>query len=152
MNCIVIFRVQIVATEVASLQAAAFTKVPKMTSPSTAAADGDGGGAKATDLWVNVNGVATRGLCWGRPIDENAAGPGRLVLCVCGNPGVTEFYERFLQEVYRALNVPVWVVSHAGTNISHHTKTFFKIFFTSSFSVLMCVLHEVFRGLSTRTL
>lgn len=132
------FSAQIAATEVSSLRAAAFTRVPKMTSSSTAAADvaavSADRSAKATDLWVSVNGVATRVLCWGQPIDENSAGPGRLVLCVCGNPGVTEFYERFLQEVYRALNVPVWVVSHAGTNISDHILcNFFLNFFTPVF-------------------
>lgn len=72
--------------------------------------------AKATELWVNVNGVATRVLCWGRPIDEkgDGSGPDRVVLCVCGNPGVSEFYEKFLQEIYKQLKVPVWITSHAG--------------------------------------
>jgi len=82
----------------------------------TAADDDSGYSVKARDLWVEVNGVATRVLCWGKPIDEvNKHELKRLVLCVCGNPGVTEFYEKFLQEVYRILNVPVWVLSHAGT-------------------------------------
>lgn len=77
---------------------------------------GGGCSVKPTDLWVDVNGVATRVLCWGRPIDQDSGhGPERVVLCVCGNPGITEFYEIFLQEVHRALNVPVWVLSHAGT-------------------------------------
>lgn len=74
-------------------------------------------GAKPADLWVDANGVATRVLCWGQPIDENDndRNPKKLVLFVCGNPGITEFYEKFLQEIHRALDVPVWVVSHAGT-------------------------------------
>lgn len=78
--------------------------------------DRNGGcSAKATDQWIDVNGVATRVLCWGQPIDQDSGhGPERVVLCVCGNPGITEFYEKFLQEVHRALNVPVWVLSHAG--------------------------------------
>lgn len=83
--------------------------------PSTA--DNDNHGAKATELWVDINGVATRVLCWGQPIDESGNGKGldRVVLCVCGNPGVSEFYEKFLQEVYKELKVPVWITSHAGT-------------------------------------
>lgn len=82
--------------------------------PNTANNDDDG--AKATESWVSVNGVATRVLCWGQPIDENGDGKGldRVVLFVCGNPGVSEFYEKFLQEVYKALKVPVWITSHAG--------------------------------------
>lgn len=84
----------------------------------TTADDDSSCSVKARDLWVDVNGVATRVLCWGKPIDEdNKHELKRLVLCVCGNPGVTEFYEKFLQEVYRILNVPVWVLSHAGTNV-----------------------------------
>ncbi|VVC35718.1 Hypothetical protein CINCED_3A009272 [Cinara cedri] len=87
--------------------------VPKM---KPTAAD-DGSGAKpTTDRWVDANGVATRVLCWGRPIDESG-GPNKLVLCVCGNPGITEYYEKFLREIHRALDVPVWVVSHAGHEV-----------------------------------
>jgi len=90
--------------------------VAKMSS--TTADDNSGRSVKATDLWVDVNGVATRVLCWGQSIDDdNRQELKRVVLCVCGNPGITEFYEKFLQEVYRTLNVPVWVLSHAGTNL-----------------------------------
>ncbi|XP_015371842.1 PREDICTED: uncharacterized protein LOC107167346 [Diuraphis noxia] len=90
---------------------------PKM--KSTKADDDSGCSVKARDLWVDVNGVATRVLCWGQSIDQdNKHELKRVVLCVCGNPGVTEFYEKFLQEVYRVLNVPVWVLSHAGTNFT----------------------------------
>jgi len=84
---------------------------------STTAVDDNGCNVKATDLWIDVNGVATRVLCWGQPIndeDDDKHKLKRVVLCVCGNPGVTEFYEKFLQEIYRTLNVPVWVLSHAG--------------------------------------
>jgi len=85
---------------------------------STKADDDSGCSVKAKDLWVEVNGVATRVLCWGQSIDEdNKHELKRVVLCVCGNPGVSEFYEKFLQEVYRILNIPVWVLSHAGTNV-----------------------------------
>jgi len=75
-------------------------------------------GAKATESWVDVNGVATRVLCWGQPIDDDISrGPDRVVLCVCGNPGLVEFYEKFLREVHRGLDVPVWVLSHAGHEV-----------------------------------
>jgi len=75
----------------------------------------DDDSVKATDNWVDVNGVATRVLCWGQPINENRSqNLKQLVLCICGNPGVTEFYEKFLQEVYQGLKVPVWILSHAG--------------------------------------
>ncbi|XP_027837933.2 lipid droplet-associated hydrolase isoform X1 [Aphis gossypii] len=85
---------------------------------STTADDDSGRSMKATDLWVDVNGVATRVLCWGQSInDDNRHELKRVVLCVCGNPGITEFYEKFLQEVYRTLNVPVWVLSHAGHEV-----------------------------------
>jgi hypothetical protein len=96
---------------------------------SSSAADVGGGSggdsAKATDQWVDVNGVATRVLCWGRPIDDRGGlGLKRVILCVCGNPGVTEFYERFLQQIYRALKVPVWIVSHAGKIIIAYRSIF----------------------------
>jgi hypothetical protein len=101
----------------AAVAEASAATVAKMRS--TTADDDSGCSVKATDLWVDVNGVATRVLCWGQPIDEdNKHELKRIVLCVCGNPGITEFYEKFLQEVYRTLNVPVWVLSHAGTNLT----------------------------------
>lgn len=107
----------------ADVKASAVT-IPKM--KSTKVDDDSGCSVKARDLWVDVNGVATRVLCWGQSIDEdNKHDLKRVVLCVCGNPGVTEFYEKFLQEVYRVLNVPVWVLSHAGTK---YVITFFFLF------------------------
>lgn len=96
---------------------------------STTADDDSGRSMKATDLWVDVNGVATRVLCWGQSInDDNRHELKRVVLCVCGNPGITEFYEKFLQEVYRTLNVPVWVLSHAGKNLMSLLFYIFTIF------------------------
>lgn len=81
-------------------------------------ADNKGDIVKPTDLWIEVNGMPTRVLCWGQALEEeisNSRDLKKLVLCVCGNPGITEFYEKFLLEVYKSLRVPVWVISHAGT-------------------------------------
>ncbi|XP_050419576.1 lipid droplet-associated hydrolase [Adelges cooleyi] len=69
----------------------------------------------ATDHWLEVNGVATRVLCCGRSVAADGDKPiDRLLVFVCGNPGVTVFYERFLEELHKATGIPAWVVSHAG--------------------------------------
>lgn len=104
----------------------------------------DNDGAKATESWVEVNGVATRVLCWGQPIDENGDSKdlNRVVLCVCGNPGISEFYEKFLQEVYKALKVPVWITSHAGTIFIFYLFNIQVILFfilTTFYTICFCV-------------
>lgn len=114
LNCIIISTQ--ITTEAVEASAATVAKMK-----STTADDDSSSSVKARDLWVDVNGVPTRVLCWGQPIDEdNKHELKRVVMCVCGNPGITEFYEKFLQEVYRTLKVPVWVLSHAGTNIMYN--------------------------------
>ncbi|XP_050541631.1 lipid droplet-associated hydrolase [Daktulosphaira vitifoliae] len=69
---------------------------------------------KATIDWIEVNGVATRVLCCGQRITETGKKPDKLVLFICGNPGVTLFYKRFLEKLYRTTGITCWVLSHAG--------------------------------------
>lgn len=97
-----------------------------MTSTTNTADNNDRCDVKVTDLWIDVNGVATRVLCWGQPIDLNGSHDlKKVVICVCGNPGLSGFYRRFLFEIHRALNIPVWVLSHAGKIFSLQFKLLF---------------------------
>lgn len=63
--------------------------------------------------YVEISGVRTKVTTWGRSLTE--ARPGEdLVLLIPGNPGVTRFYNMFLQTIYERVRVPVWAVGHAG--------------------------------------
>lgn len=90
------------------------TAVAKMSS--TTAADNSNNIVKPIYQWVNVNGMPTRMSYCGLSPEEisNNSHLKKLVLCICGNPGLTEFYEKFIQKIHQSLRVPVWVISHAG--------------------------------------
>ncbi|XP_066998972.2 lipid droplet-associated hydrolase [Anabrus simplex] len=67
---------------------------------------------------VTINGVPTYVATWGGWIEDNLQNYSDLVLCISGNPGVTGFYYEFLETVNSDLNIPVWIVSHAGHEVS----------------------------------
>lgn len=66
--------------------------------------------------YVDINGVPTRVITYGRWIEESApqGAPQDIVVCIPGNPGVTEFYVEFLEIIHQRLGLPVWIVGHAG--------------------------------------
>lgn len=66
--------------------------------------------------YVYLNDVPTRVVTWGKWIEEPfTEDEGKeLILCIPGNPGVTKFYENFLQTVYDKVKTPIWIVGHSG--------------------------------------
>ncbi|KAK7862854.1 hypothetical protein R5R35_008453 [Gryllus longicercus] len=66
---------------------------------------------------VEVNGVATYVATWGAWIEDDLSNHRDLIVCIPGNPGVTGYYEEFLETLYCSLNIPVWIVSHAGHEV-----------------------------------
>jgi len=50
---------------------------------------------------------------WGTWI-EDANTPENIILVICGNPGITQFYKDFLNALYEKLHMTTWVVCHAG--------------------------------------
>lgn len=66
--------------------------------------------------YVDINGVPTRVITYGRWIEESVPedAPPDIVVCIPGNPGVTEFYIEFLQTLHEQLRFPVWIIGHAG--------------------------------------
>uniref|UniRef100_A0A1B6CN59 Lipid droplet-associated hydrolase n=1 Tax=Clastoptera arizonana TaxID=38151 RepID=A0A1B6CN59_9HEMI len=64
--------------------------------------------------WVLVNGIPTHVLTWGCWIDDPKPDGKSIILCISGNPGVTPFYKRFLCALNKQLDMPIWILSHAG--------------------------------------
>lgn len=65
--------------------------------------------------WVVVNEMPTHVETWGGWIEDPAIKDSKeLLICVSGNPGVTEFYSHFLSLIHSTLKIPVWIISHAG--------------------------------------
>ncbi|GLH05871.1 Lipid droplet-associated hydrolase [Gryllus bimaculatus] len=66
---------------------------------------------------VKVNGVPTYVATWGAWIEDDLKNHQNLIVCISGNPGVTSFYNEFLETLYGTLDMPVWILSHAGHEV-----------------------------------
>ncbi|KAF5289724.1 hypothetical protein FQA39_LY03641 [Lamprigera yunnana] len=66
--------------------------------------------------YVDIYGIPTRVMTWGRWIEETpyTSEPEDIILCIPGNPGVTKFYVEFLRKIHEELGYTVWILSHAG--------------------------------------
>lgn len=66
---------------------------------------------------VELNGVRTKVVTWGRWIEESPKrgnGPQDIILFITGNPGLTRFYNVFLQSLHQQTGIAVWAIGHAG--------------------------------------
>ncbi|KAJ0182358.1 hypothetical protein K1T71_001727 [Dendrolimus kikuchii] len=59
----------------------------------------------------NLNNIETNLLTWGNPFNCDGLD---VIICVTGNPGITDFYTEFASELHTSLNLPVCVIGHAG--------------------------------------
>ncbi|CAG9581663.1 unnamed protein product [Danaus chrysippus] len=62
-----------------------------------------------------LNNVNTPILTWGNPFEANGK---EVIICVTGNPGISDFYIEFAEELHKTLNLPVIVVGQAGHEFS----------------------------------
>lgn len=53
-------------------------------------------------------------MTWGGWIEDDLDSDSVLV-CVPGNPGITDFYFYFLENLHSLIGIPIWVINHAGT-------------------------------------
>nr|XP_026497957.1 lipid droplet-associated hydrolase [Vanessa tameamea]XP_026497958.1 lipid droplet-associated hydrolase [Vanessa tameamea] len=67
-----------------------------------------------------LNNVQSNILTWGNPFGDNGQ---EVVICITGNPGVSDFYIDFGSELYRNLRLPVCVLGHAGHEVNSHNKS-----------------------------
>ncbi|XP_050357402.1 lipid droplet-associated hydrolase [Nymphalis io] len=67
-----------------------------------------------------LNNVQSNILTWGNPFSDNGQD---VVICITGNPGLTEFYIDFGSELYRSLQLPVCVLGHAGHEGNCYNKS-----------------------------
>lgn len=63
------------------------------------------------NIYKCLNNVNTCLLTWENPFDCNGSD---VIICITGNPGVTDFYIEFASELHRSLGLPVCVIGHAG--------------------------------------
>ncbi|XP_014260627.1 lipid droplet-associated hydrolase [Cimex lectularius] len=63
--------------------------------------------------WVPINSVPTMVRTWGGWIDEEIKTK-EVLLLITGNPGISDFYMKFLSMLHFILQIPVWIVCHAG--------------------------------------
>lgn len=65
--------------------------------------------------YIDVNGVKTKVVTWGKDLDElKKCGEEDLIVVIPGNPGITRFYTMFLQTVYEQVPYPIVIIGHAG--------------------------------------
>ncbi|XP_034830421.1 lipid droplet-associated hydrolase [Maniola hyperantus] len=61
-------------------------------------------------VYKNINHVQTPLIMWGNPLTNSE----NVIMCITGNPGISEFYIDFASELYRCTSIPVCIIGHAG--------------------------------------
>ncbi|XP_059470689.1 lipid droplet-associated hydrolase [Neocloeon triangulifer] len=64
--------------------------------------------------YVEVRSVPTRVVTCGGWMQEAFVDQKDLVLIITGNPGLTAYYEEFIEMLHNDVKMPVWAVCHAG--------------------------------------
>ncbi|XP_055382323.1 lipid droplet-associated hydrolase [Condylostylus longicornis] len=66
--------------------------------------------------YVDINGVPTNILTWGRWLEESLGDAEEIIICITGNPGLPGFYTEFGHTIHKnlGLKTPVWIIGHAG--------------------------------------
>jgi len=75
--------------------------------------------------FVKINNVPTKVITWGKWIEEsfNPGDTRDIILCIPGNPGVTDFYVPFLQKLHELTGYSVWIIGHAGHELPENKNT-----------------------------
>lgn len=62
--------------------------------------------------FINVNGVPTHVMTWGKWVEESLDETKEIIVCVTGNPGLPGYYTSFISNLYNNLNceVPIWLI------------------------------------------
>ncbi|XP_072942074.1 lipid droplet-associated hydrolase [Epargyreus clarus] len=63
------------------------------------------------NVYKVINNVPTHLITWGNPFDCNGQD---VIVCITGNPGITDFYIEFGTELHELTSLPVCVIGHAG--------------------------------------
>lgn len=73
--------------------------------------------------FVTLNYVPTHIMTWGGWIEDASKSKWKeIILMFPGNPGVTLYYTEFLYHLYQKYKIPVWVISHAGSELPPHNR------------------------------
>lgn len=64
--------------------------------------------------FVNLNNIPTLVRTWGRWVEESPKSNEDIVILIPGNPGVTGYYQYFLQRLHDNLGYTCWAVGHSG--------------------------------------
>lgn len=62
--------------------------------------------------FINVGGVLTNVITWGKWVEESLDDVKEIIVCVTGNPGVPGYYTSFIANLYNELNgeIPIWLI------------------------------------------
>lgn len=75
------------------------------------------------DGWIKVNDIPTHVMTWGGWIEDDISSDSILV-CIPGNPGITDFYFYFLEKLHSIIKIPVWIMSHVGKKYANKCYIF----------------------------
>lgn len=62
--------------------------------------------------FINVAGVPTHVMTWGKWVEESLDDTKEIIVCVTGNPGLPGYYTQFISSLYNDLNdeIPIWLI------------------------------------------
>lgn len=71
------------------------------------------------EAFVDINSVPTHVMTWGQRVEDKFDEKiEEIVLLIPGNPGMCGFYTTFCSTLHKEVEIPVWVVGHAGKSSS----------------------------------
>lgn len=63
------------------------------------------------NIYKTINQVQSHLITWGTPFDSKGSD---VIVCISGNPGITDFYTEFGTELHENTKVPVCVIGKLG--------------------------------------
>lgn len=76
----------------------------------------------AKAVFLEINGVRTPVLTYGKWVEEDFEDIQDLIVVIPGNPGHTGFYRTFMETLHEQTGFPVWMVGHAGHEMPDNNK------------------------------
>ncbi|XP_023935786.2 lipid droplet-associated hydrolase [Bicyclus anynana] len=76
-------------------------------------------------VYKNLNKIQTPLITWGDPFTNTE----NVLICITGNPGISDFYIDFGSELYKSMLMPVCVIGHAGheESLDKNSKYLFNL-------------------------
>lgn len=74
-------------------------------------------------MFIALNKIVSHLITWGHPINKKV---NEVILCISGNPGITDFYTEFGAELFEKTKIPVCVIGKVICFYTYIQINYFK--------------------------